>query len=315
MPESMSGAATEGREAFAASLDAGDDLLLARADGPLVDATVLRVDGVDLELRAPAGQLPPGALATTRLHDGSAAWFATLIVLAADQAEGDAETVTPGSATPCASRRSAGPSGSTWSRRPCCAPRSDPDPMLRAESLNLSLTGVALRVRERPPELGTQDRRRAGRRRRRLDRLPGSRHPQRADVARRRARGRDRRHLARGSPPPAARHRPPLRSVARAATQAGRAFSGRSPRVPAEHERDGGEGEAAGRRPGGFATCTRATDPAGPSRREPGTAGRDPRRPAAGDAGPIRHGGARLRRRSTSRRWPVSTVPPTRTRA
>ena len=55
MPESMSGAATEGREAFAASLDAGDDLLLARADGPLVDATVLRVDGVDLELRAPAG--------------------------------------------------------------------------------------------------------------------------------------------------------------------------------------------------------------------------------------------------------------------
>ena len=35
-------------------------------------------------------------------------------------------------------------------------PEVGPDPMLRAESLNLSLTGVALRVRERPPELGTR---------------------------------------------------------------------------------------------------------------------------------------------------------------
>ena len=55
-------AATEGREAFAAALDAGDELLLARADGPLVDATVLRIAGVDLELRADAGDLAPGGL-------------------------------------------------------------------------------------------------------------------------------------------------------------------------------------------------------------------------------------------------------------
>ena len=156
MPESMSGAATEGREAFAASLDAGDDLLLARADGPLVDATVLRVDGVDLELRAPVGQLPPGALATTRLHDGSAAWFATLIVLAADGAAGEAETVTTriGDALRVTSER--------WTERvdlvapAVLRPEAGPDPMLRAESLNLSLTGVALRVRERAPELGTR---------------------------------------------------------------------------------------------------------------------------------------------------------------
>ena len=156
MPEDVTGAATEGREEFAASIDAGDDLLLARADGPLVDATVLRVDGVDLELRAPAGQLVPGALATTRLHDGSAAWFATLIVLDTAAATGDAEVVTArvGDALRVTSER--------WVERvelvapAVLRPESGPDPMLRAESLNLSLTGVALRVRERPPELGTR---------------------------------------------------------------------------------------------------------------------------------------------------------------
>jgi len=156
MPDNVTEAATEGREAFAASLDAGDALLLARADVPLVDATVLRVDGVDLALRAPAGQLPPGALATTRLHDGSAAWFATLIVLGAEPAAGDAETVATriGDALRVTSER--------WTERvdlvapAVLRPEAGPDPMLRAESLNLSLTGVALRVRELAPELGTR---------------------------------------------------------------------------------------------------------------------------------------------------------------
>jgi len=156
MPEDVTGAATEGREEFAASLEAGDDLLLARADGPLVDATVLRIDGVDLELRAPAGQLAPGALATTRLHDGSAAWFATLIVLDAAAASDAGEIVNArvGDALRVTSER--------WTERvelvapAVLRPESGPDPMLRAESLNLSLTGVALRVRERAPELGTR---------------------------------------------------------------------------------------------------------------------------------------------------------------
>jgi PilZ domain len=156
MPEDVTGAATEGREDFAASLDAGDDLLLARADGPLVDATVLRVAGVDLELRAPAGQLASGALATTRLHDGSAAWFATLIVLDAAPATDGVEVVSArvGDALRVTSER--------WTERvdlvapAVLRPEVGPDPMLRAESLNLSLTGVALRVRERAPELGTR---------------------------------------------------------------------------------------------------------------------------------------------------------------
>ena len=47
-----------------------------------------------IELRAQAGDLAPGALATIRLHDGIGAWFATLIVLAAEPADGGAETVT-----------------------------------------------------------------------------------------------------------------------------------------------------------------------------------------------------------------------------
>jgi hypothetical protein len=149
-------AATEGREQFAAALDAGDELLLARADGPLVDATVLRVDGVDLDLRALAGDLMPGGLATIRLHDGASAWFATLIVLAAEPGEDGAEVVTTriGDALQVTSER--------WTERvdlvgpAVLRPEVGPDPMLRAESLNISLTGVALRVRERPPELGTR---------------------------------------------------------------------------------------------------------------------------------------------------------------
>jgi PilZ domain len=149
-------AATEGREQFAAALDAGDELLLARADGPLVDATVLRVDGVDLDLRALAGDLVPGGLATIRLHDGESAWFATLIVLGTEPVEGGAEAVTTriGDALRVTSER--------WTERvdlvapAVLRPEVGPDPMLRAESLNLSLTGVALRVRERPPELGTR---------------------------------------------------------------------------------------------------------------------------------------------------------------
>ena len=152
----MTEAATEGREQFAAALDAGDELLLARADGPLVDATVLRVDGVDLDLRALAGELVPGALATTRLHDGEGAWFATLIVLAPSRPKAGAEAVTTriGDALRVTSER--------WTGRvdlvapAVLRPEAGPDPMLRAESLNLSLTGVALRVRERPPELGTR---------------------------------------------------------------------------------------------------------------------------------------------------------------
>ncbi len=117
---------------------------------------MLRIDGVDLELRAPAGQLAPGALATTRLHDGSAAWFATLIVLDTAAGTGEAEVITTrvGDALRVTSER--------WTERvelvapAVLRPESGPDPMLRAESLNLSLTGVALRVRERPPELGTR---------------------------------------------------------------------------------------------------------------------------------------------------------------
>ena len=149
-------AATEGREEFAAALDAGDELLLARADGPLVDATVLRIDGVDVDLRAEAGDLEPGALATIRLHDGVGAWFATLIVLGAEPVEGGAEVVSTriGDALRVTSER--------WTERvelvapAVLRPEVGPDPMLRAESLNLSLTGVALRVRDRPPELGTR---------------------------------------------------------------------------------------------------------------------------------------------------------------
>ena len=149
-------AATEGREEFAAALDAGDELLLARADGPLVDATVLRIDGVDVELRADGGRPGAGrARDDPRLHDGVGAWFATLIVLERGRG-GGAETISTriGDALRVTSER--------WTERvelvapAVLRPEVGPDPMLRAESLNLSLTGVALRVRERPPELGTR---------------------------------------------------------------------------------------------------------------------------------------------------------------
>ena len=149
-------AATEGREEFAAALDAGDELLLARADGPLVDATVLRIDGVDLDLRALAGDLAPGGLATIRLHDGESAWFATLIVLGAEPTTVARRWSRPASATRCASRRSAGRNASTWSRRPCCGPRSAPTRCCAPSRSTSRSPAWPCRVRERPPELGTR---------------------------------------------------------------------------------------------------------------------------------------------------------------
>ncbi len=147
---------TEGRDDFAEALDAGEQLLLARADGPLVEAAVIAIDGVDLELRAEPGSLAPGALATIRRYDGEAAWFATLIVLEVDAGQNGDDIVRArvGDALRVSSER--------WTERvdlvgpAVLRPEVGPDPLLRAESLNASLTGVALRVSDRPPDIGVR---------------------------------------------------------------------------------------------------------------------------------------------------------------
>lgn len=146
----MGQTAPDDRLLFADALDAGHELTVARADGPLVDTTVISVTGVDLELRAEPGSLPEGALATARLHDGGSAWFATLMVLSVD---GQLVRARIGDALPVTSER--------WAERvdlvgpAVVRPESGASTIIRAESLNVSLTGIALHVREAAPLAGT----------------------------------------------------------------------------------------------------------------------------------------------------------------
>jgi hypothetical protein len=148
MPRKMEngGVDDDERLRFASLLDAGDALTLVRADGPLVDAVVTAIDGVDLELRPTAGELPEGALASLRIHAGDAAWFATLIVLESEPALARARI---GDALQVTSER--------WTERielggpVVIRPESGLDAVVRGECLNASLTGVAVRLAVAPP--------------------------------------------------------------------------------------------------------------------------------------------------------------------
>jgi hypothetical protein len=140
----------DARLAFADALDAGHALTLARADGPLVDTTVIAITGVDLDLRCEPGALPSGSLATARLHDGASAWFATLMVISSDATIVRARI---GDAVPVTSER--------WAERvdlvgpAVLRPEAGAAAIVRAESLNVSLTGIALHVRDEAPLAGT----------------------------------------------------------------------------------------------------------------------------------------------------------------
>ncbi len=146
----MGQTAPDDRLLFAHALDAGHELTVARADGPLVDTTVMAVTGVDLDLRAAPGALPEGTLATARLHDGSSAWFATLMVLSVD---GTLVRARIGDAVPVTSER--------WAERvdlpgpAVVRPESGATAIVRAESVNISLTGIALAVNGAAPAAGT----------------------------------------------------------------------------------------------------------------------------------------------------------------
>jgi PilZ domain len=146
-------AVTDDRERFAAGLVPGSTIALVRADGPLVDATVEGVLGVDVDLRVSAGTLDAGSLASLRAHDAEGAWFATFVIIDVErQPDGDAVTARVGDVLCVASER--------WAERVEAAmpallrPENAPGGVVRAETRDVSLTGVALATRERPPAPG-----------------------------------------------------------------------------------------------------------------------------------------------------------------
>jgi hypothetical protein len=143
------------RLSFASLLRPGGELTLARADGPMVDTRIATVTGVDLELVAPPRTFTIGGLSTVRMHDGESAWFATMMVIdVADSDEVATVRVRIGDAMPVTSER--------WTERVAFVgpavlrPESGLETVVRAESLNASLTGVALRVREGAPAVGVR---------------------------------------------------------------------------------------------------------------------------------------------------------------
>ena len=144
----MSDTDDDQRSALAEILVPGEDIVLALAAGRLVDAQILHVDGVDLELAIDG--LPPleGSLVTARAHDGVHAWFATLVVGGHELLD-DGRVVTHlrvGDALRVSSER--------WSERAGHAepavlrPESEHDVVLRGRTCDISRTGVAIVVHD-----------------------------------------------------------------------------------------------------------------------------------------------------------------------
>jgi PilZ domain len=143
----------DSRTAFAESLEPGTELDLNRADGPVVRAIVIAIEGVDVQLRVGAAPLPVGSLATVRVHWRDAAWFVTFIVVDDQDAADGLVTARIGDAFAVDSER--------WAQRVPVAvagvmrPERGLAAVIRCESVDASLTGVALRLHDEAPEPGT----------------------------------------------------------------------------------------------------------------------------------------------------------------